>query len=226
VISAIVTDIEGTTTSLAFVKDVLFPYARTRLAGFVLTHGGRAEVLEQLILAGALCGRPLDRAAIVRELEAWSDADRKVAPLKALQGMIWAEGYARGELVGHVYDDAAAALRRWHQDGLRVYVFSSGSVAAQQLLFRHSLHGDLTPCCRGFFDTNTGSKQEPESYRRIATAIGVAPMHTLFLSDTVAELDAARAAGMHVLRIDRQGRPSMTGAVSTFAAIDLHVVPT
>lgn len=223
-IQAIVTDIEGTTTSLAFVKDVLFPYARARLAVFVESHGDRAEVAEQLMLAGSLCGGRHDRAAIVRQLQAWSDADRKITPLKALQGMIWAEGYASGEIVGHVYDDAATMLRRWHQSGLQLHVFSSGSVAAQQLLFRHSSHGDLGPCFAGFFDTRIGGKQEAESYRRIADAIGVAPASALFLSDTPSELDAAIAAGMRGQRVDREGRPTATGAVSTLAAVDLHAM--
>jgi enolase-phosphatase E1 len=225
VIDAIVTDVEGTTTSLQFVQDVLLPYARARLAAFVQANGNRTEVLEQLIAAGGLCGRPLDRAAIVRELEAWSDAGRRAAPLQALQGMIWAAGYRRGEIVGHVYDDAAAALRRWHAGGLRLYVFSSGALAVPQLLFRHSAHGDLTPCCDGFFDAGIGSMQEPASYRAIAAAIGVVPSRILFLADSPVELAAGLAAGMRCRRVDRSTSP-VPGAVLSFAAIDLRAVAT
>jgi enolase-phosphatase E1 len=219
VITAVVTDIEGTTTSLAFVREVLFPYARQRLPGFVRTRRAEPAVAAQLTEVQRLQGRALDVDGLVQTLLQWSDADAKVAPLKALQGAIWADGYAAGELVGHVYDDAAANLRAWHGAGVRLFVFSSGSVSAQQLLFRHSRAGDLTPCFRGWFDTTTGGKREALSYRRIAEAIGGAPPSVLFLSDTPAELDAARSAGLVAQHVDREGRPTAQGAVATFDAI-------
>jgi enolase-phosphatase E1 len=219
VIKAVVTDIEGTTTSLAFVREVLFPYARQRLPAFVRARRAEPAVAALLAAAQQLAGRALDVDGLVQTLLQWSDADAKVTPLKALQGAIWADGYAAGELVGHVYDDAAANLRSWHAAGVRLFVFSSGSVSAQQLLFRHSRAGDLTPCFRGWFDTTTGGKREPASYRRIAAAIGEAPQSTLFLSDTPAELDAARSAGLAAQHVDRDGRPTARGAVATFDAI-------
>jgi enolase-phosphatase E1 len=221
VITAVVTDIEGTTTSLAFVRDVLFPYARLRLPAFVRARRAEPVVAAQLTEVQRLQGRALDVDELVQTLLQWSDADAKVAPLKALQGAIWADGYAAGELVGHVYDDAARNLRAWHAAGVRLFVFSSGSVRAQQLLFRHSRAGDLTPCFRGWFDTTTGGKREAGSYGRIAEAIGEAPPSILFLSDTPAELDAARSAGLEALHVDRDGRPTARGAVATFDAIDV-----
>jgi enolase-phosphatase E1 len=221
VIKAVVTDIEGTTTSLAFVREVLFPYARQRLPAFVRARRAEPAVAALLAAAQQLAGRALDVDGLVQTLLQWSDADAKVTPLKALQGAIWADGYAAGELVGHVYDDAAANLRAWHAAGVRLFVFSSGSVSAQQLLFRHSRAGDLTPCFRGWFDTTTGGKGEPASYRRIAAAIGEAPQSTLFLSDTPAELDAARSAGLAAQHVDRDGRPTARGAVATFDPIDV-----
>ena len=177
---AILTDIEGTTSSIAFVHDVLFPYARARLPDWVARHGGD-----------------------LAQLNAWMDADAKVGELKEIQGRIWAEGYATGELKGHVYPDAAAALRGWHADGLTLAVFSSGSVTAQKLIFGHSDQGDLAPLFSGWFDTTTGPKREAQSYTKIAGAMRLAPADILFLSDIAAETGAAKAAGMKALLIDR-----------------------
>jgi enolase-phosphatase E1 len=195
---AIVTDIEGTTSSIAFVTDVLFPYAKAHLAEFVARNASRAAP----ILADVAEGTPGDP---VETLLRWIDEDRKATPLKTLQGMIWAEGYADGTLTGHVYPDAAAALRRWHAAGIALYVYSSGSVEAQKLIFGHSNEGDLTPLFAGFFDTTTGPKRDAASYAAIARAIGLPPSDILFLSDAPAEIDAARAAGLRALLVDRDG---------------------
>ena len=193
---AILTDIEGTTTSLSFVADVLFPYARAHLRGYVAAH--HAEVAP--ILAEVAATEPGDPIATLLR---WIDEDRKATPLKTLQGMIWADGYASGAFTGHVYADAVAGLRRCHAAGVALYVFSSGSVAAQKLLFAHSDAGDLTPLFSGYFDTMTGPKREAASYAKIAAAIGIAPSEVLFLSDIAEEIAAARAAGMDALLIDR-----------------------
>lgn len=196
-IRAIVTDIEGTTSSISFVRDILFPYARKRLPAFVETHGDQPEVQHWLHEAASEAGLiEASRQEIIELLLAWIDADRKSTALKALQGMIWKDGYAAGDYRAHMYPEVAARLRQWRADGLRLYVYSSGSVPAQQLFFRHSVAGDLTPLLAGYFDTETGPKRETASYQRIADAIGEQPAHILFLSDVEEELDAARAAGM------------------------------
>jgi len=197
-IRAIVTDIEGTTSSISFVRDVLFPYARKRLPAFVETHGDRPEVQHWLHEAAREAGLvEASRQEIIELLLQWIDQDRKSTALKALQGMIWKDGYEAGSYRAHMYPEVAARLRHWRAEGLRLYVYSSGSVPAQQLFFRHSEGGDLTPLFAGYFDTETGPKREAGSYRRIAEAIDEQPRHLLFLSDIVEELDAAQAAGFH-----------------------------
>jgi enolase-phosphatase E1 len=195
-IKAIVTDVEGTTSSLSFVKEVLFPYARARLFAFVHAHRQDPAVRAHLDEVSAMVGRSLSEAAAVAQLEQWIDEDKKLTPLKALQGMIWEEGYRRGDFTGHVYDDAVRQLRHWKERGIRLYVFSSGSVQAQRLLFGYSDHGDLMPLFSGYFDTTVGAKREAAAYEKIATTIGIPPAHILFLSDIKEELDAARDAGM------------------------------
>ncbi len=202
-IKAILTDIEGTTSSLAFVKDVLFPYARQRLGDFLRAHGEEPAVRAQLEEVCRLAGADLDRNALTETLTRWIDEDRKLTPLKALQGMIWEEGFRRGVFKGHIYEDAVRCLRRWKARGLKLYVFSSGSVQAQQLFFAHTEHGDLTPLFSGYFDTTVGAKKQADSYRRIAHAIGLAPEEILFLSDIGEELEAARSAGLLTCQLVR-----------------------
>jgi enolase-phosphatase E1 len=204
---AVVTDIEGTITSIAFVKEVLFPYAREHLPRFVRQNVTRADVTALLEDARAFAAEPdLDTEATIARLVAWIDADRKVTPLKALQGKVWAEGYAQGHLRGHVYPDAAAALRRWHAAGLALHVYSSGSALAQRLLLRHSEAGDLTPIFSGHFDTRTGAKIDVASYRKIAEQLTLAPGSILFISDAALELEAATAAGMRATQACRDGQ--------------------
>lgn len=225
-IRAIVTDIEGTTTSLAFVKEVLFPYARERMAAFLAERAADAEVLRLLDEARALAGAPLGFDDLVAELILWIDEDRKVSPLKALQGLIWEEGYRRGELRGQVYEDAQRRLREWKKAGWDLYVFSSGSVHAQKLLFAHTEYGDLTPLFSGYFDTRIGAKQEPAAYRQIARLIGCPPETILFLSDIEGELDAAGSAGFATWRLVRApGIPNPAGShpeVADFDGILIH----
>jgi enolase-phosphatase E1 len=196
-IRAIVTDIEGTTSSISFVKDVLFPYARKRLPAFIETHADQAEVQHWLHEAAKEAGLiEASRQEVIELLVRWIDEDRKSTALKALQGMIWKEGYEAGEYRAHVYPEVASRLHAWRGEGLRLYVYSSGSVPAQKLLFRYSESGDLTPVFAGYFDTETGPKRETISYQRIVEAIGERPEHVLFLSDIVEELDAAKGAGL------------------------------
>lgn len=204
-IRAIVTDIEGTTSSLSFVKDVLFPYARERLPEFVRTHAGDARVRELLDQVSAVAAEDLSDDQAIARLCQWIDEDRKITPLKALQGLIWEAGYHNGDFTGHVYADATECLRRWHEQGLRLYVYSSGSEYAQKLLFGHSDAGDLTPLFSGYFDTQVGAKQEVESYRQITAKLDLPAAEILFLSDIEAELDAAAAAGMATVWLVREG---------------------
>jgi enolase-phosphatase E1 len=203
---AIVVDIEGTTSSLAFVHDVLFPYSRARLANYVAAHPMEvAPILDQV---RAETGQPdLDSQGCVAQLLEWHDADKKIGPLKALQGMIWAEGFAQGVLKGHVYPDAVAGLRRWHTDGIALYIYSSGSVAAQKLIFGNTESGDLTPLFSGYFDTAVGAKREASSYAAIARTIDLRAQDVLFLSDVEAELAAAHEAGMQAILLARDGVP-------------------
>jgi enolase-phosphatase E1 len=217
---AIVTDIEGTTSSIGFVHEVLFPYARARLADYVAAHPEQVAPILEVVRREA--GDPaLDEAACVALLLEWHDADRKIGPLKELQGMIWADGFAAGAFTGHVYPDAVEGLRRWHARGIALYVYSSGSVGAQKLLFGHSAYGDLLPLFAGYFDTKVGGKNEAASYHAIAAAIGLPPGEILFLSDVEAELVAAREAGFAVTLLAREGVPEASAfpVAASFDAI-------
>ncbi|RAI60950.1 acireductone synthase [Roseicella frigidaeris] len=196
--AAILTDIEGTTTSIAFVKDRLFPFAAAALEEFLAAEGETPAVRE--ILAAVRAAAPGQDP--VAALRGWMAADAKVTPLKALQGLIWHQGYADGRLRGHLWPDVAPCLRAWAA-GLRLAVYSSGSVEAQRDLFGHSEAGDLLPLFAGFFDTAMGGKREATSYAAIAAALGLAPAAILFLSDVAEELDAAAAAGMQVCQLVR-----------------------
>lgn len=215
VVDAIVTDIEGTTSSIAFVKDVLFPYAETRLKAFVKAHPDKvAGILDEV---RAIAGKTLSADEAAEVLLGWSQADQKIGPLKTLQGMIWAEGYLNGEIKGHIYPDSPTALRAWKAAGISLYVYSSGSVAAQKLLFGHTDAGDLTPLFSGYFDTRIGGKLEAESYRRIAMEIGAASGRLLFLSDHAGEIAAAVEAGWRTQLVDRDGKTA--GSVARLSDI-------
>lgn len=199
----ILMDIEGTTTAIAFVHRSLFPYAAEAMEGFLAQHATRPDVAAIL--------RDVPGEDKLATLRGWMAEDAKVTPLKALQGLIWHQGYAEGALRGHLWPDVPHALRAWRARNLRLAVYSSGSEEAQRLLFRHSEAGDLEPMFEGFFDTRMGPKRTAESYARIATAWDAAPGAVLFLSDVAEELDAARDAGMHtcqLIRAEDGTRPS------------------
>jgi len=205
-IRAILTDIEGTTTSIAFVHDVLFPYSREHLPQFIRDNQDDFEVLKALDMAGAEAGQPnLTPEESINLLLQWIAEDRKTTPLKTLQGLLWRKGYQEGAYKGHLYPDAFENLQKWHQQGIALYVFSSGSVNAQKLLFSHTEYGDLTPLFKGYFDTSTGPKKKKNSYTLIAKAMSQKTEDILFLSDITAELDAAAAAGMQTCRLVREG---------------------
>ncbi|MCK1791242.1 acireductone synthase [Pseudomonas violetae] len=221
-IKAILTDIEGTTSAVSFVFDVLFPYAAKHLPDFVRQQAGRADVAEQLDAVRRDSNEPqADVERIIEILLGWIGEDRKATPLKALQGMVWEQGYQAGQLQGHVYPDAVEALNAWHQDGFKLYVYSSGSIQAQKLIFGCSEAGDLSPLFSGYFDTTSGPKREAQSYQRITQAIGLEAAQILFLSDIVEELDAARTAGMATCGLAREGG-ELAGhlTVDSFTSID------
>jgi enolase-phosphatase E1 len=221
-IKAILTDIEGTTSAVSFVFDVLFPYAASHLPDFIRQNAERADVAEQLAAVRRDSNEPdADVERVIAILLGWIAQDRKATPLKALQGMVWEQGYQAGQLKGHVYPDAVDALTRWHQDGYQLFVYSSGSIQAQRLIFGCSEAGDLTPLFSGYFDTTSGPKREAQSYANIIQAIKVEAGQILFLSDIVEELDAARLAGMATCGLAREGG-ELAGhvTVDSFARID------
>ena len=215
-------DIEGTTTSVGFVFDVLFPFARQHVAGFLTAQGATVEVGDTLAIltadalseraAGLDCPEVLEGATRFATAEAamlWMmDRDRKTQGLKRLQGQIWRAGYEQGTLESDVFDDVPVALRKWRSEGARIFIYSSGSVAAQQLLFRYSRCGDLTGFLDGYFDTAVGEKRSAASYARILSEVGAEGSQVLFLTDIVAEADAATAAGMRVCIAERPGNAS------------------
>ncbi|HQT37815.1 MAG TPA: acireductone synthase [Acidocella sp.] len=208
--AAVLTDIEGTTTPIAFVHEVLFPYARARLPGWCQVHCDAPVIGEVARLAPG--------AMIVDTLLGWMDRDEKITPLKTIQGMIWAEGYAKGEIAGDLYEDVAPALRRWAGAGVRLYVYSSGSVEAQKLLFGHSRAGNLNGLFQGFFDTRLGTKRSPQSYTDICRGTNVSAAECLFLSDVEAELDAAAQAGLRTCQLVRPQDRTVAGNRHAVAA--------
>lgn len=207
-ISAVLCDIEGTTTSLSFVKDVLFPYARQHLEQFVQSNLDHETVIQALNDVRQLIKRP-DAAnqEIIEQLILWIDEDKKITPLKTLQGLIWEEGYSSGAYHGHIYEDAYKKLIDWHESGIKLYIFSSGSVYAQKLLFGHTQYGDLNSLFSGNFDTTTGPKHDEQAYESIALETGFPARHILFLSDIEQELDAAKRAGMQTTWLVRDSTP-------------------
>jgi enolase-phosphatase E1 len=197
----VLTDIEGTTSPISFVRDVMFPYARARLSAFLQRE--EASLADLFDEVRRLADAPdADLRRVERILTGWMDEDRKAAPLKEIQGRIWASGFADGALVAPLYDDVLPAFDRWSARSIPLYVYSSGSVEAQRLFFGHTSAGDLRGRFSGWFDTRVGSKLEPESYRAIVDRAG----HDLvFLSDHRGEIDAARRAGLDAVWIVRQG---------------------
>ena len=195
----VLTDIEGTTTAIAFVHRTLFPFIAEALEEFIALHQGVPEVAA--VLADVRMAAP--GQAPLETLRGWMAADAKVTPLKALQGIMWRQGYADGRLRGHLWPDVAPALRAWHAAGTRLAVYSSGSEEAQRLLFGFSEAGDLAPLFEGFFDTRMGMKREVASYTAIAAALGLPPGDILFLSDVAEELDSASQAGMACCQVVR-----------------------
>jgi enolase-phosphatase E1 len=209
VTQAVLLDIEGTIGDIAFVREVLFPFARARIGDVLKARWNDAEVAATVTGAREASGLALaDARDTARQFLAWMDEDKKITPLKALQGIVWREGYASGELKAHLYPDAIEAMRAWAKRGVKIFIYSSGSIEAQKLYFAHSVAGDLRPLIGDYFDTTTGAKGDAASYSKIASAIGIAAGSITFFSDAPAETDAARAAGLCVFRVDRAKPPS------------------
>jgi enolase-phosphatase E1 len=244
-VRGILLDIEGTTSSVSFVYDVMFPYVRKHLTFEVLTNwdepdyiaayeaiardAGHESLAAWLSTLRLSRNNPLKAADVVcREVIRQMDADLKATGLKQLQGLILKAGFESGALLAHVYDDVPPALEAWNAAGKDVRVYSSGSVQAQKLFFGHTIAGNLLSHFRGHYDTTTGPKKEADSYRKIAADFDMQPDEVLFLSDIVAELDAARVAGLQTALVVRPGNPASqtsTGEphaqIASFAQLEL-----
>lgn len=206
----VVLDIEGTLTATSQVHVVLYDYARPRLGPWIDEHGDDPVVADAVAEVRKLGNLPGTATTdeVVAVLHGWMDADQKIAPLKTLQGLIWQKGYADGDLTTEFFPDVAPKLRLWHAVGLRLAVFSSGSVAGQVASFSRTTDGDLTSLFSGHFDTvNAGPKREEASYEAMAAVLGSAPERIVFLSDVPAELHAARGAGWQTVGVAREGEP-------------------
>ena len=208
-VSCVLLDIEGTILPITFVRDILFPYAKQRLATFLRERREDPLVRDYV----SLCQDSIMREEGTRPsteqlapiLERWIAEDRKHPGLKAIQGIIWEDGYRTGAFAPNLYEDVAPALRRWHRNGLRLALYSSGSEQAQRLLVEHTNEGNLVQLFSHFFDTRIGAKTETSSYQRIAGQIGLPPQAILFLSDVEAELNAAAAAYLSTMQVIRPG---------------------
>jgi enolase-phosphatase E1 len=241
----VVLDIEGTTCPVHFVSEVLFPYAQAKLLPFLTRHQSE-EPIRQLLqeVQAALLHDPSPIAEALREeapspesqgcygldtlcsyLNWLIQTDRKITPLKDIQGRIWDEGYQQGDLIAPLFADVPGALQRWHAEGLVLSVYSSGSVQAQKLLYSHTESGDLSHIFSHWFDTRTGAKNDPESYRTIARVLNTQPEHVMFISDAIAELVAAEQAGMAALFSLRPGNPQQDPqhfrAIQSFEALEV-----
>lgn len=223
----ILTDIEGTTTSVSFVYDVLFPYFRKHIGELreMTTQEEVQKAFKQTVeLAASLENKKLNSVDdIINTLYRWSEEDRKITPLKTVQGILWKKGYESGEIKGHVYNDVQTALEKWKSAGIKLGVFSSGSIAAQKLIFGYSEAGDLTPFFSNYFDTTTGGKREAETYPKIASVLDLPASQILFLSDIVEELEAADQSGMQTLQLVRPGTTeNWPRTVSDFLQIEIN----
>jgi len=223
-VDAILTDIEGTTTSISFVHDTLFPYAKEHVRDYLIVNQNEPKISQLIREIAQMENKPeADLSQVIQILQTWMEQDKKITPLKTLQGMMWKAGFEEGHFQGHVYLDAFQQLQHWHDEGISLYVYSSGSVAAQKLLFSHSTYGNLTPLFSGYFDTNIGGKKESSSYRKIAEQLQMPSDKILFLSDVVEELNAAAEAGMQTFLIIREAAALPDGC-SHAAANNFHQV--
>jgi enolase-phosphatase E1 len=220
-ITHVIIDIEGTTSSTWFVQKKLYPYSRERFDNYLAQHRDRPDVQAIVEMVRELASEPdANDERVIWWLNHWLDGDKKMTPLKAFQGWIWDEGFAKGELTSHFFDDVIPAMRRWKAAGLDLSIFSSGSVNAQRAWFGHSPEGDILSLFSNHFDTeNTGHKRVPESYHIMTERLGVPAAQIVFLSDLKAELDAAREAGWNTVGVRREGDEYWEAGVSDHLAI-------
>ena len=211
-INYILLDIEGTTSDIQFVHKVMFPYSRERLDQFVLNHQNLDEVVEAIELTKqtvkAEQGQDIDLEGAIATLLHWIDSDRKHPALKSIQGLIWKNGFETGAFESHLYPDVKPQLEDWARSGLKLGIYSSGSIATQKMFFSHTVEGDLTPLIANYFDLTTGSKKEAMSYEKIIDSLELAPNQIVFFSDVPAELVAARQKGLRVIHVKREGTES------------------
>ncbi|WP_297455398.1 acireductone synthase [Persephonella sp.] len=202
-VTASLIDIEGTVSPITFVKDVLFPYSEEKMEKFIKENKDKPEIKNILQQVQGIEGKDMDIDEIIQILKRWIKEDRKIAPLKDIQGFIWKEGFESGQIKAPLYEDAYRKMKEWKEKGYKLYIYSSGSVQAQKLFFSHTDKGDILDWFSGHFDTKIGNKKESESYRKIAQEIGLKPEEILFLSDNLDEIKAAAQAGMKVYRLVR-----------------------
>ena len=219
----ILTDIEGTTTEVSFVYDILFPYFRAHMDQWkTVDSAPMNDVLEQtrLLVLEEQSINLTSKEALFEQLRQWSIEDRKVTPLKTFQGMVWEQGFKSGAIKGHMYPDVKPALERWTAMGMKLAIFSSGSIAAQKQLFGFSTEGDLTPYFSAYFDTTTGMKRDEQTYQLIVQQLNTPANNVLFLSDIHQELEAAHAAGLRTLQLVRPGtQANWSWCVADFSEI-------
>lgn len=206
-VKAILTDIEGTTSSISFVHDVLFPYAYNKMGDF-LSQNWHDITVQNAVQSVATLENLTDYtpSQITSILQDWIRCDRKLTPLKNLQGIIWETGYKNGDFCSHVYEDAYEKLTFWHQQNIPIYIYSSGSIHAQKLFFSHTSYGDLLNLFSGFFDTNIGNKKESQSYVNISQSINYSPEEIIFLSDVEAEVNSANNIGFKTVLVLRDNQ--------------------
>jgi enolase-phosphatase E1 len=219
----ILMDIEGTTSSISFVHETLFPYAKEKMLEFIRIHKEVPEVQDILTKLCAEQASGLSLPAAAELFNKWIDEDKKHGLLKRIQGLIWKEGFENGELRGHLYPEVASIMKKWKDTGIDLGIYSSGSVQAQKLLFKYSVEGDLTPILSSYFDTEVGHKGEVQSYQNIVKELGLEPSEVHFLSDITEELDAAKLAGLNVTQLFRNELPATKNHphVTSFSELDI-----
>lgn len=203
-IKAILLDIEGTIAPISFVKEVLFPFSKERMEEFVKENKDKPEIKQIIEEVKKIEGKELSLEEVIETFKRWIDEDRKITPLKDIQGYIWEEGFKTGSLKAPVYEDAYKKMLQWKEKGIPMYIYSSGSVKAQKLFFGHTEYGNILNFFKGHFDTKIGNKKEKESYQKIAEEIGLKPEEILFLSDNPDEIKAAAEAGIKAIRVVRE----------------------